>query len=163
MDPHDPVIPPLAAQGHLALTEPELVSWGERVGRAARPPLVVTLSGELGTGKTTLVRAICRGYGVLEDVTSPTFAIVHEYAAPRSPVFHIDLYRLRSSDELLALGWDEMMTREALVLIEWPERAGRELPSNHLPIALQHLEQQPERRLLYAGGHVAGAAAGGSS
>ena len=157
MDQHAPVVPPLAGQGHLALTEGEMVAWGERFGRAVRPPLVVTLSGELGTGKTTLARAICSGYGVREDVTSPTFAIVHEYAAPKSPVFHLDLYRLRSAQELPAFGWDELVGSDALVLIEWPERAGRAVPADHVPITLQHLEGQPERRLLYAGGHVSGA------
>ena len=158
MDHHAPLVPPLASQGHLALTEDELVAWGERLGRAVNPPLVVTLSGELGTGKTTLVRAICGGYGVREEVTSPTFAIVHDYAAPKSRVFHLDLYRLRGADELTALGWDELVGSEALVLIEWPERAGSAIPADHVPITLQHLEGQPERRLLYAGGHVTGVA-----
>ena len=160
---HPPLIPPLAGRGHLALTEAELIAWGEAVGRAARPRLIATLSGELGTGKTTLARAICRGYGVNEDVTSPTFAIVHEYAAPRSPVFHIDLYRLKGPADLAALGWDEIMSSESLVLVEWPERAGAALPADHLPISLQHLEHQPDRRLLYAGGHVAGAVPGTTS
>jgi len=135
-----------------------MVAWGERFGRAAHPPLVVTLRGELGTGKTTLARAICKGYGVREDVTSPTFAIVHEYAAPKSPVLHLDLYRLRGPAELPALGWDELVGSDALVLIEWPERAGSAVPADHVPITLQHLEGQPERRLLYAGGHVTGVA-----
>jgi len=130
------------------------MSWGERLGRAAKPPLVIALSGELGAGKTTLARAICRGYGVEEEITSPTFSIVHQYVAPRSPVFHLDLYRLRGPDELTNVGWDDIVGSEALVLVEWPERAGAELPLNHVPIALQHLPGQPDRRLLYAGGHV---------
>ena len=160
---HGPIVPPLAARGHLALSEPELIEWGERFGNAVRPPLILTLTGELGTGKTTLVRAICAGYGVEEDVTSPTFAIVHEYASPRSPVFHLDLYRLAGPADLANLGWDEIMTAEALVLIEWPERAGEELPADHVPISLQYLPGQPDRRLLYAGGHVAGAGSGPAS
>jgi tRNA threonylcarbamoyladenosine biosynthesis protein TsaE len=158
MDQHAPLVPPLAGHGHLALTEGEMVSWGERFGRAVHPPLVVTLSGELGTGKTTLARAICSGYGVREDVTSPTFAIVHQYGAPKSAVLHLDLYRLRGPEELPALGWDELVASDALVLIEWPERAGRAIPADHVPITLQHLDGQPERRLLYAGGHVTGVA-----
>ena len=68
------------------MTEAELRDWGHRFGRSAHPPLVVTISGELGAGKTTLVQAICEGYGVTDEVTSPTFALVHEYEAPRSPV-----------------------------------------------------------------------------
>jgi tRNA threonylcarbamoyladenosine biosynthesis protein TsaE len=149
-----PVIPPLVSRGRLALTEPELLDWGERLGRLARPPLIIGLSGELGSGKTTLARAICRGYGVGEDVTSPTFAIVHEYRAERSPVFHVDLFRVRNEGELRSIGWDELLTQEALILIEWPERAGAALPTAHVPISLQHLDDDPQRRLLYAGGHV---------
>jgi tRNA threonylcarbamoyladenosine biosynthesis protein TsaE len=151
---HEPVIPPRAERGRLACSEQELISWGERFGKSARPPLIVTIAGDLGAGKTTLVQAICRGYGVTDEVTSPTFALVHQYAAPRSPVFHLDLYRLKSVDELTNLGWDETMAENALVLIEWPERAGDRVPHLHVPISLQHLPHDETRRLLYAGGHV---------
>ncbi|HEX8942089.1 MAG TPA: tRNA (adenosine(37)-N6)-threonylcarbamoyltransferase complex ATPase subunit type 1 TsaE [Gemmatimonadaceae bacterium] len=151
---HAPIIPPLAAHGHLALTEAELVAWGEEFGRSANAPLVVTIAGELGAGKTTLVQAICRGYGVREEVTSPTFALVHRYAAPASPVYHLDLYRLDSPLELTNIAWDEIVSDEALVLVEWPERAGDRIPRIHVPISLQHLPDDPSRRLLYAGGHV---------
>jgi tRNA threonylcarbamoyladenosine biosynthesis protein TsaE len=151
---HDPIIPTLASHGHLALDRAELVAWGERLGRAASPPLVVTITGELGAGKTTLVQAICRGYGVSDDVTSPTFALVHRYSAVRSPVYHLDLYRLESQADLTNIGWDDMFADEALVLIEWPDRAGAEIPHLHVPISLQHLPDDPLRRLLYAGGHV---------
>jgi len=151
---HEPIIPPLAGKGHLALDETELADWGERFGHIAQPPLIVTITGELGAGKTTLAKAICRGYGVTDDVTSPTFTLVHQYAAPRSPVYHLDLYRLRSPDELTNLGWDEILSEEALVLIEWPEHAGNRLPHSHVPISLQYLPERPDRRLLYAGGHV---------
>ena len=150
---HEPIIPPLADRGKLACTEGELVSWGERFGHVASPPLIVTISGELGAGKTTLVQAICRGYGVTDDVTSPTFALVHRYAGKKSPVFHLDLYRLERPDELTNIGWDEMLTEDALVLIEWPERAGDRVPRLHVPISLQHLPGDATRRLLYAGGH----------
>jgi tRNA threonylcarbamoyladenosine biosynthesis protein TsaE len=154
LDASLPHLPSLAAHGRLALTELELVSWGERLGRAARPPLVVTISGDLGAGKTTLASAICRGYGVTERVTSPTFALVHEYAAERSIVYHLDLYRLAEPEELVQLGWDEIMNAEALILVEWPERAGALLPADHLPIILAHPDEDPSRRVLYAGGHV---------
>ena len=153
--------PPLVADGHIALTEPELAAWGERFGRVARPPLVVTLAGDLGAGKTTLVRAICRGFGVTENVTSPTFALVHEYRAPRSPVFHLDLYRLRDGSELAQLGWDEIMAQPGLILVEWPERAGSLLPADHVPITLAHVPGDPSRRALLAGGHVGETAFGG--
>lgn len=150
----DHIIPPLASHGHLAFDERGLVAWGEQLGRASTPPLLITITGELGAGKTTLVQAICRGYGVSDDVTSPTFALVHRYAARRSPVYHLDLYRLERPDDLTNLGWDEIVAEEALVLVEWPERAGARLPHDHLPISLQHLPDDPSRRLLYAGGHV---------
>src|SRR3954469_25995843 len=130
----EPIVPPLAAKGHLALTQIELVDWGRRFGRVASAPLVVAISGEVGAGKTTLVQAICRGYGVTDDVTSPTFALVHRYDARKSPVFHLDLYRLEAVDELTNIGWDELLTEPALLLIEWPERAGDRLPRNHIPM-----------------------------
>ena len=149
-----PLVPPLASRGRLALTEDELIAWGERLGRAARPPLLVTLTGDLGTGKTTLVRAICRGYGVAEEVTSPTFALVHEFAGSRSKVYHLDLYRLKGPAELANLGWDEILADEALVLVEWPERAAGAIPTAHVPIELEHLPDDASRRLMYAGGHV---------
>jgi tRNA threonylcarbamoyladenosine biosynthesis protein TsaE len=154
LDAHPSRLPPLVAQGGLALSEPELTIWGERLGRAVRPPLVVTLSGDLGAGKTTLASAICRGYGVTEHVTSPTFALVHEYTAERSAVFHLDLYRLKGPEELLNIGWDDIVAAEALILIEWPERAGSLVPANHLPVSLAHLDEDPGRRVLYAGGHL---------
>jgi tRNA threonylcarbamoyladenosine biosynthesis protein TsaE len=151
MDYHPPRVPPLAERGRLLLGEPELRAWGEAFGRAARAPVLVTLAGELGTGKTTLVQAICRGYGVEEPVTSPTFALVHEYQAPRSRVYHLDLYRLRDQRELMELGWHELLDAHALVLVEWPERAGDLLPAAHVPIALDHAPEHPDRRILLAG------------
>jgi len=147
-------LPPLAAHGKLALTEAELVDWGVRLGRQINPPLVITLEGDLGAGKTTLVKAICQGYGVTEEVTSPTFALVHVYDAPRSPVHHADLYRLDGPRDLQNLGWDDLVQADALMLIEWPDRAGALLPANHLPIQLSHVDGDPSRRVLYAGGHM---------
>ncbi len=151
MDANHHVIPPLAYAGHLPMTESELIAWGESLGRDIRPPLLITLTGDLGTGKTTLVKAICRGYGVTEDVTSPTYALVHEYAAPKAPVYHIDLYRLTNEEELNNIGWDDLLATHALVLVEWPERAGTLLPKDHLPITLDYLPGDPSRRLLLAG------------
>jgi tRNA threonylcarbamoyladenosine biosynthesis protein TsaE len=148
------LLPPLAAEGRLALTEKELTEWGVRLGRQINPPLFITLDGDLGAGKTTLARAICVGYGVREQVTSPTFAIVHVYDAPKSPVYHIDLFRLESPRDLQNVGWDDIVQSDALVLVEWPDRAGDLLPANHAPIQLRHVEGDPDRRVLYAGGHL---------
>jgi tRNA threonylcarbamoyl adenosine modification protein YjeE len=136
------------------MTEAELRDWGRRFGRAAHAPVVVAVSGELGAGKTTLVQAICAGYGVTDEVTSPTFALVHEYHAPRSPVHHLDLYRLERADQLDEIGWDELVTARAVVLVEWPERAGERMPPGRVTLSLQHLADDPERRLLYAGWHA---------
>ena len=133
------------------MTRDELVRWGESLGHAATPPLVVALAGDLGAGKTTLAQAICGGYGVTEPVTSPTFAIVHRYEAPRSPVYHLDLYRLEKPSELVNIGWDEIVMSHALVIVEWPERAGGLIPPEHLPIDLEHSPDDPERRILLAG------------
>ena len=148
---HPPLIPPLADHSALAMREDELREWGRKFGRAAHAPLLVTITGELGAGKTTLVQAICAGYGVTEEVTSPTFALVHEYSAPRSPVHHLDLYRLDNPDQLDALAWDEIVSGPGVVLVEWPERAGERVPRGHITLSLQHLPDDPDRRLLYAG------------
>lgn len=151
MEHAEPRVPPLAARGRLALTLDEMAQWGERFGHAARAPLVVTLAGDLGAGKTTLAQAICRGYGVAEPVTSPTYAIVHEYRAPATAVFHLDLYRLEREAELTNVGWDEIISAHALVLVEWPERAGARLPGGRVAITLEHVSRDPARRLLLAG------------
>ena len=147
-------VAPSRAGGKSALTERELTEWGERLGRQIVPPLVITLDGDLGAGKTTLAKAICAGYGVAEEVTSPTFALVHVYDAPKSAVYHVDLYRLDSPRDLQNIGWDDLVQADALLIIEWPERARELLPQTHLPIQLRHIEGEPDRRMLYAGGHV---------
>jgi tRNA threonylcarbamoyladenosine biosynthesis protein TsaE len=151
MDSQHHTLPPLAGRGHLVMSEAELVQWGEQLGADAHPDLILALTGELGAGKTTLAQAICRGYGVTSPVTSPTYAIVHEYAAARSPVFHIDLYRIERVDDLEQIGWSDIMSAHALVIVEWPERAGDLLPAGHVPIALDYAPGHPDRRLLLAG------------
>jgi tRNA threonylcarbamoyladenosine biosynthesis protein TsaE len=151
MPAHRHLVPPRAAKGHLKLTESELRHWGEELGRSITPPLIVTLTGELGVGKTTLARAISIGYGVQEEITSPTYALVHEYRAAKSTVYHIDLYRLDSPNDLTNLGWDEIVSSRSLVLVEWPERAGTRLPEDHLPIDLDYVGDDPTRRILLAG------------
>jgi tRNA threonylcarbamoyladenosine biosynthesis protein TsaE len=151
---HHPVVPPRAADGKLSLSEDELVTWAERLGRNIQPPLVITIEGDLGAGKTTLTRAICRGYGVAADVTSPTFTIVHEYDGARSKVYHLDLYRLKDPRELVTIGWDDILAERALVIVEWPDRAPALMPRGHIPIGLSHVPERPDHRILYAGGHT---------
>lgn len=145
------VIPSLAVKGDLVVDEGQLKRWGEDLGASTSPPLVISLTGELGTGKTTLAKAICAGYGVTESVTSPTYAIVHRYSASLSAVFHIDLYRLDDASQLTNIGWDELLTEHALVIVEWPERAGNRLPGHHLHIELDYVPGDPEKRVLLAG------------
>ena len=151
MRPFHHVVPPLAPRGRASLTRDELAAWGEAFGRAAHPPLVVTLAGDLGAGKTTLAQAICRGYGVRDEVTSPTYAIVQRYEAATSPVYHLDLYRLDDERDLQNIGWDDILREHAMVIVEWPERAGSRVPPDHVPIELEHAPDDPSHRILLAG------------
>jgi tRNA threonylcarbamoyladenosine biosynthesis protein TsaE len=148
---HRHIVPPLAERSRLVLDEDELKEWGRELGRASTAPLVITLTGELGAGKTTLAQAICEGYGVEEPVTSPTYALVHRYVAPKSPVYHVDLYRLDDPIQLTNIGWDDLLSEHAIVIVEWPERAGPRIPLDHLPIDIDYVAGDPERRLLLAG------------
>ncbi|HUF64904.1 MAG TPA: tRNA (adenosine(37)-N6)-threonylcarbamoyltransferase complex ATPase subunit type 1 TsaE [Gemmatimonadaceae bacterium] len=144
------IVPPLAGRGQLVLDERELREWGQSFGASAAPPLVVALNGDLGTGKTTLIQAICLGYGTKEPVTSPTYALVHRYDAPRSAVFHLDLYRLENEAQLTNIGWDDVMSSDTLVLVEWAERAGDRMPP-HVPIVMEYAPGDENRRILLAG------------
>ena len=122
----------------MRLREDELRRFGEELGRGLEAPAVLGLSGDLGSGKTTLVQAVCRGLGARALATSPTYALVHHYAAADGrPVYHVDCYRLRSPDEARDLGFDDMTREQAIVLIEWPERAGAWAPplGRHLWLA----------------------------
>ena len=122
----------------MRLREDELRRFGEELGRGLGAPAVIGLSGDLGSGKTTLVQAVCRGLGARALATSPTYALVHHYAAADGrPVYHVDCYRLRSPDEARDLGFDDMEREQAIVLIEWPERAGAWAPplDRHLRLA----------------------------
>ena len=101
------------------------LALGERIAEMLKPPLVVVLRGEVGAGKTTLVKGIAAALGaaVEEDVTSPTFTLVHEYESERVHLFHLDLYRLETEEQIAVLGLEEMLAEpNALVLVEWGER-----------------------------------------
>ena len=134
--------------GHALVDEAQLAAWGESFARALRRPAVVALSGELGTGKTTLVRAIARGLGVTDQVTSPTFALVHRYEGAGAGVWHVDAYRMKKADAGRDLGVDEMLKDPAgVVLVEWPERLGAASPEPTHRIRLSYTVDDGVRRL----------------
>lgn len=128
------------------LTEGELAAYGERFGSGLPSGAVVTLTGELGAGKTTLVQAIVRGLGASAPATSPTYSLVHRYSAPRGPVFHLDCYRLRHPDEAADLDWEGILREGDALLVEWPERAGPWVPRATHHFTLRHLPDDPDRR-----------------
>lgn len=97
---------------------------------------VVALQGDLGAGKTTFVQGMAIALGVQRPVTSPTFTLCGEYPGGRRLLVHMDLYRLQDPDDLLAIGFQEYLERQALVAIEWPERAGDLLPPDTLWVTL---------------------------
>jgi tRNA threonylcarbamoyladenosine biosynthesis protein TsaE len=101
----------------------ETLAFGRRLAREFQAPLLVFLSGELGAGKTTLAKGIISGLGAAreEDVTSPTFSLIHEFHGPVR-VFHIDLYRIEGAADLESLGLDDLFASPAIVLVEWPEK-----------------------------------------
>ncbi len=118
--------------------EPRLARIGADLAFAARPGDLITLSGELGAGKTTLARAVIAalGTGAHEEVPSPTFTLVQTYATARMPAAHFDLYRINASSELDELGLD-LALRRGIALIEWPERANGSLPDERLEVRLE--------------------------
>jgi tRNA threonylcarbamoyladenosine biosynthesis protein TsaE len=104
----------------------ETESIGEAWGREAESGLVIGLCGELGTGKTQLVKGLARGLGITARVQSPTFALVNVYAGGRLRLFHLDLYRLNTPDQVFAAGLEDYLEPEGVTVIEWAERLGEE-------------------------------------
>ena len=122
------------------------------VAATLKPGDVVCLEGDLGAGKTTFTQGLARALGVSGRVTSPTFCIVQEHRAssPDSAVgllVHMDLYRLHGEDDVLAIGWEDYLAQGAVLVVEWPERAGSLVPPDARRIAFRHLEGD-ERRLV---------------
>jgi tRNA threonylcarbamoyladenosine biosynthesis protein TsaE len=127
------------------LTQAELEAEGESLGRGLAPGAVLTFQGDLGAGKTTLIKAIARGLGVTAPASSPTYALVHRYSGRRGPVFHLDCFRLRAPEEAADLDWEGLLRDGDAVLVEWPERAGEWLPAPARRFRLHHL-LDPDRR-----------------
>ncbi len=124
---------------------------GEVLGKLLPVGFFIGLRGELGAGKTALAKGIARGLGVSDEneVTSPTFVLVNEYRG-RFPVYHVDLYRLNDPGELEGIGWEEILSRPAVTLVEWAEKAGGLLPEDRIDIHMEWMDER-ERRLLLKG------------
>lgn len=106
----------------------ETEALGAALAKLLWPGAVVAFTGDLGAGKTAFTRGIARGLGIGDRVTSPTFAIVNEYEGGRLPLFHFDMYRLTSSDELFDIGWEDYLDRGGVCAVEWSELAEAALP-----------------------------------
>ena len=94
---------------------------GEALGKEISPGTVLAYRGDLGAGKTAFTRGLARGLGCTEPVTSPTYTSVNEYLSGRIPLFHFDMYRLRSSDDLWDIGWEDYLERGGVCSVEWSE------------------------------------------
>jgi tRNA threonylcarbamoyladenosine biosynthesis protein TsaE len=127
------------------LTQAQLEVEGEALGRQLQPGELITFEGELGSGKTTFIKAVTRGLGVSGPATSPTYALVHRYQGARGPVFHLDCFRLRSPDEAADLDWEGLIGEGDAILVEWPERASGWIPTPSRRFRLSHLAE-PELR-----------------
>lgn len=131
----------------------ETIAFGRRLSAELSPPLIVLLRGDLGAGKTTLVKGIAEGFdaALAEDVTSPTFTLVHEYRGPSVTLYHIDLYRIDTLRELETLGLDDLLAPNCILLIEWGEKFPRFERDKDVEIILERVgaEQagETERRI----------------
>jgi tRNA threonylcarbamoyladenosine biosynthesis protein TsaE len=123
---------------------PELEEAARRWWRELPPGSVVWLSGDLGSGKTTLVQALARAASA-EPARSPSFALVHQYTAPEGVLVHVDCYRLKRAEEALDLDLPALAAQARLTVIEWPERAGPFAPAPDLHLRLEHTAR-PDRR-----------------
>lgn len=118
----------------------ETIAWGRNLAQKLQAPVLVLLTGELGTGKTTLTKGIVAGLGVAgeDEVTSPTFTLVHEYGTARK-VFHGDLYRIDSFHDFETLGLEDIFAKPAIVILEWSEKFPLKAPWPQLRVRLEHL------------------------
>jgi len=126
----------------------ETIALGRELASMLTAPKLVLLRGDLGAGKTTLVKGIAQGFQAAseEDVTSPTFTLVHEYRGPSATLYHIDLYRVDTPRELETLGIDDLMTENGVLLIEWGEKFARFERERDVEIALERISES-ERRI----------------
>jgi tRNA threonylcarbamoyladenosine biosynthesis protein TsaE len=130
----------------------ETIAFGRTLAELLAPPKLVLLRGDLGAGKTTLVKGIATAFEAAaeEDVTSPTFTLVHEYRGPRANLYHIDLYRIDTPRQLETLGLDDLRSDNSILLIEWGEKFPRLLRERDVEIALER-ESEYKRRIKVRG------------
>ena len=130
----------------------ETQALGQRLATRLLPGDVIAYFGDLGAGKTALTRGIAQGLGVTDLVTSPTYTIVNEYLTGRIPLFHFDMYRLSSSDELFDIGWEDYLARGGVCAVEWSENVEDALrDAIHITIEKDPLEPDT-RRITIEGG-----------
>ena len=115
----------------------------------------MAFSGDLGAGKTAFVRGMARGLGIPERVTSPTFTIVNEYEGGRLPLFHFDMYRLDSSDELFDIGWEDYLVRGGVCAVEWSENVSDALDADCIRVDIRRGAHDNQRLITIAGGGAA--------
>jgi tRNA threonylcarbamoyladenosine biosynthesis protein TsaE len=130
----------------------QTIALGRKLAAQLRPPKIVLLRGDLGAGKTTIAKGIAEGLEAAsrEDVTSPTFTLVHEYRGPEFIVYHIDLYRVDTQRELETLGLDDLVADNSILLIEWGEKFSRFVRERDFEISLEVLWEN-ERRIRISG------------
>jgi tRNA threonylcarbamoyladenosine biosynthesis protein TsaE len=133
----------------IAHNEAATRALAREIAAGLRPGMLVALSGELGSGKTALVRGICEYFGCLEQVSSPTFTIINEYAGSEA-IAHCDLYRLVSADDLFETGISDLLQGDSIVLIEWAERALALLPYPRIEILCDYGEEEQDRTFVMA-------------
>ena len=123
----------------------ETEQLGEKLGRVLTPGSVLAYTGDLGAGKTAFTRGLARGLEIPERITSPTFTIVNEYEGGRLPLFHFDMYRLGSSDELFDIGWEDYLVRGGVCAVEWSENVDDVLDADTIRVDIRRGESDDQR------------------
>ena len=131
----------------------ETEAVGEKLAQTLRPGTVIAYCGDLGAGKTAFTRGLARGLGCAESVTSPTYTIVNEYLSGRLPLFHFDMYRLRSAEDLWDIGWEDYLDRGGVCAVEWSENV-TEAMENALWVRIEKIGDE-SRRITIEGGNYA--------
>ncbi len=134
-------------------SESETEAVGEALAATLFPGTVIAFTGDLGAGKTAFTRGLARGLGIGERVTSPTFTIVNEYEGGRLPLFHFDMYRLESSEELFDIGWEDYLRRGGVCAVEWSEKVADALVGA-LRVDIRRGEGERDRVITVTGGRV---------